>query len=105
MAGIEGVTLLQDADAQMEKAEQLLALAQGIANKIEEIDIEIENLVSGGLKGTAVKAMSQSYINNREVINDFIKRFATSACILYNGAEDTKNYQMQATDAAGGYNG
>ena len=105
MVGIEGKTLLQNADAKMEKADQLMSIAQSIANKIEEIDTEIERLACGGLKGTAVEAMSQTYLHNRDIINTFIIRFASAACVMYNGSEDAKNYQMKATDAASGNNG
>lgn len=44
--------------------------------KIESIDSALEELVRGGLKGSAVTTMSNTYIKNRDTISDLIKEFA-----------------------------
>lgn len=102
MAEIGSVKISQNTSDQMRKAEDLQSLVESIVSKIEEIDTEITNLVRGGLEGTSVQSMANSYIKNREVINDYVKRFAATACVLYDDAQDMMNEEMNANTAAGG---
>ena len=103
MAQIGGVKLTQNAGSQSEKAEALMQIVDSIANKIGEIDEEIENLTRNGMEGTSVQTMANTYIRNREVISDFVKRFAATACVLDESAREMKRQEQQSDMAAGGF--
>lgn len=102
MAGISGVKLSQTTDSQITKADELMDLVRDIIRKIEEIDDSIESLVKGGIEGKAVDAMTATYSKNREVINDYVKRFSATASLLRENAELTKKKSAEAVDAASG---
>lgn len=100
MAEFGGVYLTQNTSSQKEKAEQLSQLVVSIANKIEEIDTEILNLARGGLQGESVQSMADSYLKNREVISDFVKRFAATAIVLYDDAQGAQDDEVIMNSAA-----
>lgn len=60
--------------------------------KIEAIDTALEELVSGGLKGSAVATMSKTYITSRENISDLLKEFAKYSKELQ--AQQDRNAQV-----------
>ena len=101
MAELGGVKLTQNTGKQSEKAEALELIVESIVSKIGEIDSEIVNLIRGGMEGASVQSMANTYIRNREVINDYVKRFASIACVLYDDAQGMKNLESQADTAAG----
>ncbi len=102
MAEFGGVKLTQNTDSQSSKAAQLESIVESIVKKIEEIDTEIMNLVRGGMEGSSVATMANTYIQNRNVINDYVKRFAATACVLDESAQAMKNINMNSDTAAGG---
>lgn len=102
MAEFSGVKLTQNADNQSQKAEQLESIVKSIVSKMEEIDTEIKSLVQGGMEGSAVAAMAGTYIQNREVINDYVKRFAATACVLHENAQTMKTINQNSDTAASG---
>ena len=87
MANISAAKISQNAVSQKTKAGQLEALAQKIKTAMDAVDLEIQNLVSSGMEGSAVQAAANTYIKNREVISGFVQRFAATAVILDSGAE------------------
>lgn len=102
MADIGGRKLTQNTGSQSAKAEALMNLVEEVVKKIEEIDEEITSLVRGGMEGTSVQTMANTYISNREVINDYVKRFAATACVLDEDARAMNNINQQSGTAAGG---
>lgn len=102
MAEIGGVKLTQNTSSQSEKAEALEQIVESIVKKIEEIDTEIESLVRGGMEGNSVQTMANTYIKNREVISDYVKRFAATAYVLDESAKAMKKIEDQADTAASG---
>ena len=102
MAAIGGVKLTQNTSNQRAKAEALEQIVEDIVKKIEDIDEEIISLVRGGMEGTSVQTMANSYIKNREVINDYVKRFAATACVLDESSKAMRNIEQQSDTAAGG---
>lgn len=102
MADIGGVKLTQNTGSQSAKAEALMQIVEDVVKKIEEIDTEITGLVRGGMEGTSVQTMANTYLGNREVINDYVKRFAATACVLDESARAMKNIEQQSNAAAGG---
>ena len=102
MGTVSGVKVTQNTGNQKAKAEALEALVQRIVNKIEEIDSEITSLVQGGLEGNSVQTMANTYIHNREVVNDYIKRFALTAEVLYDTADLMQKNEDEANAAASG---
>lgn len=104
MAQIGGAKLTQNTSKQIEKANELLEIIGSIAQKIGQIDEEIANLVKNGMEGSSVQSMANRYIENREVISDYVKIFANSAEELSNSAEDMRKIEEMANIAAGGVN-
>lgn len=102
MAVISGAKLTMDANSQSNKAYELEAIVDSIVSKIQEIDEEILTLVQGGMEGSAVETMSRTYIQNREVINDYVKRFASIACVLDDDAQRMKKINENSEVSAGG---
>lgn len=102
MASLGGKRLTQNASDQQRKAEQLEALVQRIVNKMDEIDEEIINLVEGGMEGKSVQTMANTYIENRDVISQFVKRFAAIACVVHESAEQMMKVEEEANTAAMG---
>lgn len=84
------------------KGEALEQIVESIVKKIEEIDTEIESLVRGGMEGNSVQTMANTYIKNREVISDYVKRFAATAYVLDESAKAMKKIEDQADTAASG---
>ena len=68
--------------------------------KIGEIDAALEQLVAGGLKGSAVETMSATYIKNRETISDLIKVFASYSVELKEQEERLTKLNTQAGENA-----
>lgn len=82
----QGRRYSMDAQNMKNKAYEMEALVEKMANRITSIDEEIKSLVKGGLEGTAVESMATAYIRNREIISDYIRRFAKVAQILHESA-------------------
>lgn len=101
MAEFSGVRLTQNVDDQSNKAMELENIVKSIVSKIEEIDTEIKSLVQGGMEGSSVATMAGTYIKNREVINDYVKRFAATACVLEENAQTMKKINLNSDSAAG----
>ena len=102
MAEFSGVKLTQNTDNQSSKAAELERIVESIVKKIEEIDTEIMNLVRGGMEGSSVATMANTYIQNRNVINDYVKRFAATACVLDESAQAMKKININSDTAASG---
>lgn len=102
MANFNGVVLTQNTGIQSQKAQDLYDIVGSVVKKIEEIDAEIMTLVKGGMEGSSVAAMANTYLKNREVINDYVKRFAAIACLLDENAVTMKNIDSTSEVAAGG---
>lgn len=82
----QGKRLSMDVNSMRNKAEELDSLVEAMANRIMNIDEEIKILVQGGLEGSAIESMATAYIKNREVISDYIRKFAMTAQILHESA-------------------
>lgn len=95
-------TVLMNANVQNTKAMELNNLMESIAEKIHQVDSQIEALVLNGIEGSSVEAMSKTYMENREVINNYVKRFATTACVLSANAIRSSNVDSNSASAAGG---
>jgi len=102
MADISGAKLTQNTSSQSAKAEALGEIVENIAKKINEIDVEIQSLVKGGLEGNSVQTMAKTYLHNREVISDYVKRFAATAYELDESAKAMQKAEQQADEAASG---
>lgn len=102
MADIGGTKLTQNTSSQSQKAEALGEIVDSIVKKINEIDTEIENLVRNGMEGNSVQTMANTYIRNREVISDYVKRFAATAYVLDESAKAMQKIEQQADTAASG---
>lgn len=102
MAEIGAAKLTQNTSSQSSKAEALEAIVESIVSKMDEIDTEIENLVKNGMEGSSVETMAKTYIANREVISDYVKRFAATAYVLDENAKAAAKIEQEAETAAGG---
>lgn len=89
----------QTSTSQIAKAEDLLSLVSDIVSKITEIDDDIRMLVQGGIEGETVDPMVASYKQNREVIDDFVRRFSLTASVVKQNAELTMEKQAEAIEA------
>lgn len=69
-------------------------------SKIEAIDGALQDLVTSGLKGSAVDTMSQTYQKNRETISDLLKEFAKYSVELQNQEERIKRLNDDANENA-----
>lgn len=70
--------------------------------KIEAIDGALEELVRGGLKGSAVATMATTYKKNRDNISDLLKLFAKYSVELQTQQERTETLDNQANENAQG---
>ncbi|MBE5885268.1 MAG: hypothetical protein E7284_02560 [Lachnospiraceae bacterium] len=102
MSEIGGARLTQNTASQAEKAEALEEIVVRVVNKIEEIDEEIKTIVAGGIEGEAIETMATTYLRNREVISDYVKKFAALAIVLYEDSQNMKTVESNANVAAGG---
>lgn len=102
MSVISGQKISLTTDTQITRADELMDLVKDIIKKIEEIDTSIESLVKGGIEGKTVDAMTATYDNNRQVINEYVKKFSAAASLLRENAEVTKKKTQEAIEAAGG---
>lgn len=102
MANFSGVKLTQNTTNQSQKAEALKEIVESIVSKMEEIDTEILNLVKSGMEGSSVATMAATYLRNREVISDYVKRFAATACVLDDNAQTMQKLNQSADTAASG---
>lgn len=101
MGVIKSKRFTQEASEQMRKADALYELVERIVNKMDEIDNEVIGLVEGGLEGPSVQTAADSYIENREVISDFVKRFAAVAYDIHTSAGNAQRIEEEANSAAG----
>ena len=69
-------------------------------SKIEAIDGALQDLVTSGLKGSAVDTMSQTYQKNRETISELLKEFAKYSVELQNQEERIKRLNDDANENA-----
>lgn len=97
-----GSQIEQDAVSVNTKANDLYDLVVRIKNEIHAIDEEIIAIAHKGLKGSAVESSVRTYIQNREVIDGFVKKFAATACVLSESAIAHSNINEEAETAAGG---
>lgn len=84
---------------QIAKADDLMQLVSDIVKKIEDIDDDIILLVQAGLSGEVVEPAVRAYKENRDVINDFVRRFSLTASVIRQNAELTDEKQREAMDA------
>lgn len=101
MANFSGVTLTMQTQNQSQKAIELDGIVKQVVSKIGEIDAEILRLVQGGIEGTAVETMAKTYINNRDVINEYVKTFESIACVLEENAVGMDTLNAHSEEAAG----
>lgn len=102
MSEIGGVRLTQNTASQAGKAEALEDIVIKVVNKIEEIDEEIKTIVVDGIQGEAIATMAATYLRNREVISEYVKKFAALAIVLYEDSQNMQNVENNANIAAGG---
>ena len=82
--------------------ELLNEIIEDSVKKIDAIDTALEELVQGGLKGSAVATMSKTYITNRERISDLLKEFAKYSKELQTQEERNAQVDEQAEQNATG---
>lgn len=80
----------------------LNSIIEESVKKIEAIDVALEELVNGGLKGDAVQTMSATYIKNRETISELLKEFAKYSRELTIQAERNAQVDAEASQNAMG---
>lgn len=97
-----GSGIVQATESVNTKATQLNELVERIAAEVLEIDEQIRTLATSGLKGSAMTTAVNTYNTNREVIDDFVKRFAATACALSESAIAHSNINEEAQAAAAG---
>lgn len=71
-------------------------------SKIEAIDGALQDLVTSGLKGSAVDTMSQSYQKSRETISELLKEFAKYSVELQEQEERITRLNDDANESAVG---
>ena len=84
------------------KADELGGLIMDIANEVGKIDGFIHDIATKGLKGTAVNGLLNTYIVNRDIIDDFVKNFARVSCTLKESAAAHSSVNEEAATAANG---
>lgn len=97
-----GSAIIQDAAGVNTKAGDLNELVGRIAQEVFEIDEQIRALALNGIKGSAMTKAVHTYNTNREVIDQFVKRFAATACVLSESAIAHSNVNDEAETAAAG---
>lgn len=97
-----GSAIIQNAASVNAKASELNELVGRIAQEVFEIDEQIRVLAQNGLKGSAMTKAVHTYNTNREVIDQFVKRFAATACVLSENAIAHSNVNEEAEAAAAG---
>ena len=86
----------------IDKMEDLQEIIESSVEKIYAIDEALEQLVKGGLKGSAVETMAGTYRKNRETINELIILFAKYYVELKTQEERITNLNRQAEENAAG---
>lgn len=84
--------------------ELLNEIIKDSVKQIEAIDVALEELVNGGLKGDAVQTMSATYIKNRETISELLKEFAKKSRALRIQEEQNAQVDAEASENAMGNN-
>lgn len=102
MSDFSGETLSMNVDSNATMAEELQSIITSIVNKVDEIDTSIQNLVKGGLEGSAVETAAATYIKNRTALSSYLQTFAQLQAVLEQNAENTKNINATADSAAAG---
>lgn len=92
----------QDTAIVNSKAIALYELVEDIKTEVLAIDTEIQTLALSGIKGSAMTTAVNTYVTNREVLDDFVKRFAATACVLNENAIAHSNINDEAQTAASG---
>lgn len=93
---------IQNAGTTHKKAMELLDLVERIAQEIFDIDEQIQTIALKGLKGSAMSHAVDTYVENRNVIDNFVKRFAAAACALGDSSVAASNVNESAEGSASG---
>ena len=80
--------------------EYMNEIIENCVKKIQEIDAAILQLVEGGLKGSGINTMSATYLQNRQVISDYLKVFAKYSLELQEQEEKLESLNALAEGAA-----
>lgn len=70
--------------------------------KINAIDAALQQLVSGGLKGSAVETMAKTYIDNRKNIGELLQQFSKYSIALKEQEESNTKLDNSASESAVG---
>lgn len=97
-----GSNFTQNASNMNRKAIELHELVERIAQEVLDIDEQIQVLAAKGIKGSAMSQAMNTYVTNREVIDDFVKRFAATACALSDSSIAASNVNESAEGSASG---
>lgn len=62
--------------------------------RINAIDDALQQLVNGGLKGSAVETMAKTYVDNRKNISELLQQFAKYSIALKEQEEANMEWSM-----------